>query len=70
MNRFAVKAPNGRFVYGSESETMIDAIYAGADHHDQLAEAVWDNGIYDDEAIRKRAKRAGFQTVAVRMRSK
>ena len=70
MKMFAVKAPNGRFVYGSESETMLDAIYAGANHHPTLDTVVWSNGIYDDEAVRKRAKRAGFQTVAVRMRSK
>jgi len=67
---FAVKAPNGRFVAGSASDTMIDAIWSGIGTDENLYEIVNFNGSRDDEAVRKRAKRAGYRTVSVRYRSK
>lgn len=67
---YAVKRPNGRFVYGSEAPTMIDAMWRGGDRDDNLHEIVHYNGEREDEAIRKRVKRAGYVAVPVRYRSK
>lgn len=68
--RYALKAPNGRFVYGSEADTMIEAMRYAAGSNDHVDTIVYENGVWDDEAIRKRVKRAGYEAVAIGYRSK
>lgn len=69
-NVYAVKGPNGRFVYGSDGNNMLDAMYTAASLDSDLREVVYYNGSREDEAVRKRVKRAGYVAVPVRYRSK
>lgn len=67
-NIYAVKTPKGKIIGETVTDKMIDAIYAGGVYDSTLEDIIWKHGAaYDDEAVRKRVKRAGYKTVPVKV---
>jgi len=64
---YAIKNQKGKLIEGSMSHDMISAIHEGAWEDQNLYDVVFRNGLVDDEAIRKRVKRAGYKVVPVRV---
>lgn len=65
---YAVKTPKGKIIGETVTDRMIDAIYAGGVYDLKLDNVIW-AGEYslDEEAVRKRVKRAGYKTVPVKV---
>ena len=63
---FAVKNPKGQFIGNSVCDTKIGAIFS-ADWEDDEIWRVSRNGCMNNEAVRKRVKRAGYRIVPVKI---